>query len=153
MVLRNMVEGVDLVEAEAVLVVVDSGEVVAVEVIGEVAVAAEVIREVAIAEVIGIGEVAVVAIEEEEVEGVAEEILKVVLTIEGHGVGMIREIPMKAVDPTDLGNHGVTEKVKGRVVAADLGGAEVVSINRDHSIMHRNKIKKLRLIIDNESYL
>ena len=142
-VLRNMVEGVDLVEAEAVLVVVDSGEVVAVEVIGEVA----------IAEVIGIGEVAVVAIEEEEVEGVAEEILKVVLTIEGHGVGMIREILMKAVDPTDLGNHGVTEKVKGRVVAADLGGAEVVSINRDHSIMHRNKIKKLRLIIDNESYL
>ena len=152
MVLRNMVEGVDLVEAEAVLVVVDSGEVVAVEVIGEVAVAVEVIGEVAIAEeVIGIGEVAVVAIEEEEVEGVAEEILEVVLTIEGHGVGMIREILMKAVDPTDLGNHGVTEKVKGRVVAADLGGAEVVSINRDHSIMHRNKIKKLRLTIDNES--
>lgn len=138
-----MAEGVDLAEAEAVLVVVDSGEVVA-------------------AEVIGIGEVAVVAIEEEEVAaieeeevvlGEVEEILEVVLTIEDHGVGMIGEILMKAVDPTDLGNHGVTAKVKEGVVAADLGGAEVVSINRDHSITHRNKIKKLRLTIDNRNYI
>lgn len=148
-----MVEGVDSAEAEAVLVVADSGEVVEAEVIGEVAVAAEVIGEVA-AEVIGIGVVAVVAIEEEEVVlGEVEEILEVVLTIEGHGVGMIGEILMKAVDPTDLGNHGVTAKVKEGVVAADLGGAEVVSINRNHSITHRNKIKKLRLTIDNRNYI
>lgn len=151
-----MVEGgVDLVEAEAVLDVVDSGEVVAVEVIGEVAAVAEVIGEVAAAAAEVIGEVAVVAIEEEEVVSeAAEEILEVVLTIEGHGVGMIGEILMKAVDPTDLGNHGVTTTVKGGVVvAADLGGAEVVSIGRDHSITHRNKIKKLRLTIDNRSYI
>lgn len=112
-----MVEGVDLVEAEAVSVVVDLREVVAVIRTGVGAV---------------IGEVEVVL-------KVVEEILKVVSITEDHGVGMIGGMITKEASPTDLENHGVIMK---EVVAVDLEGVKAILTEKDHSIVHRYKIKK-----------
>lgn len=114
-----MVEGVDLVEAEAVSVVVDLREVVAVIRTGVGAV---------------IGEVEVVL-------KVVEEILKVVSITEDHGVGMIGGMITKEASPTDLENHGVIVIMK-EVVAVDLEEVKAILTEKDHSIVHRYKIKK-----------
>lgn len=112
-----MVEGVDLVEAKVVSVVVDLREVVAVIKIGVDAV---------------IGEVEVVL-------KVVEEILRVVLITEDHGVGTIGGMITKEASPTDLENHGVIVK---EVVAVDLEGVKAILTEKDHSIVRRYKIKK-----------
>lgn len=104
-------------EAEAVSVVVDLREVVAVIRTGVGAV---------------IGEVEVVL-------KVVEEILKVVSITEDHGVGMIGGMITKEASPTDLENHGVIMK---EVVAVDLEGVKAILTEKDHSIVHRYKIKK-----------
>lgn len=122
MVLRNIVEGVDLVEAETVSVAVEvSGEDVTVVVIG---------IEVLVAMAIMIGEVEVVL---KVVSGVAEEILEVVSIVEDHGVGTIGNTILKAVKLTGLKDHGVAkvEKIVG------LRGAKEILTKGDRSIARR----------------
>lgn len=112
-----MVEGVDLVEAKVVSVVVNLREVVAVIKTGVDAVIKEV----------------------EVVLKVVEEILRVVSITEDHGVGTIGGMTTKEASPTDLENHGV---IMIEVVAVDLEGVKAILTKKDHLVVRRYKIKK-----------